>query len=94
MALHVEIAIIQTIDCMASRKKLKFHPVPLTQYLFATVIKMLLPQYAKILSTGLLRLMVAGAMVSVSLSVSLSREDGRLGARVGDTAQRGQITNG
>jgi hypothetical protein len=29
---------------MASRKKLRFHPVPLTQYLFETVIKMLLAQ--------------------------------------------------
>lgn len=48
---------------MASKKKLKFHPVPLTQYLFATVIKMLLPQYAKMESIGLLRLIFEDDMV-------------------------------
>lgn len=44
--------------CTAKRKKLRFHPVPLTQNLFDTVIKILLPQYAKMDSTGLLRFTV------------------------------------
>lgn len=42
--------------CTANKKNVRFHPVPLTQYLLATVMRILLPQYDTMASTGLLRL--------------------------------------
>ena len=41
------------LTCTASKKKLRLKCVPLTTYLFATIIKMLLPQYATMDMAGL-----------------------------------------
>lgn len=50
------------LTCTQSKKKLRLKSSPLSTYLFVTVIKMLLPQYERMGTTGLFAIGDAAAM--------------------------------
>lgn len=77
-ALAVVMATMHTIDCTASSRQFMLK-APLSTYLLVVVIRMLLPQYARILIIGLLATPPPGAETEELLAMWTAGETERCG---------------